>query len=37
MAITKKKSAKSRIEFSVKEETGLRCGGRGKSEISPAL
>jgi hypothetical protein len=26
----------SKAEF-IKEETGLRCGGRGKSEISSAL
>jgi hypothetical protein len=28
---------KTLSELCIKEETGLRCGGRGKSEISPAL
>jgi len=37
MAIAPKKNGKTRIGFSVKEDTGLRCGGRGKSEISSAL
>jgi len=28
---------KTLAELGKKEKTGLRCGGRGKSEISPAL
>jgi len=28
---------KSEYPAEVKEDTGLRCGGRGKSEISSAL
>jgi hypothetical protein len=33
----RKLGRKTSFEQSVKKETGLRCGGRGKSEISSAL
>jgi hypothetical protein len=31
------REGKTSAELSTKKETGLRCGGRGKSEISSAL